>query len=132
MMQRSSAVNNRFVSRQSGFSLLETLVAALLFAVSLMGLLQYHQILQQSFQHQWQQRQAWRFAMQQLEAYEAGVPYHPFNLDNAASLSGKNWQFSLLEQQQSGECRQVTARVMTPRRYQATLNRWFCLSSTSK
>ncbi|WP_113632058.1 prepilin-type N-terminal cleavage/methylation domain-containing protein [Pectobacterium peruviense] len=128
-MQRSSAVNNRCVSYQSGFSLPETLVAALLFAVSLMGLLQYHQILQQSFQHQLQQRQAWRFAMQQLEAYEAGVPYHPFNLDDLASSSSKNWQFSLLEQQQSGECRQVTARVMTPRCYQATLNRWFCRSS---
>ncbi|BES83788.1 prepilin-type N-terminal cleavage/methylation domain-containing protein [Pectobacterium araliae] len=117
------------MSHQSGFSLPETLVAALLFAVSLMGLLQYHQILQQSFQHQWQQRQAWRFAMQQLEAYEAGVPYHPSDPDNIASFSSKNWQFSLSEQLQSGECRQVTVRVMTPRRYQATLNRWFCSPS---
>ncbi|TKY84089.1 prepilin-type N-terminal cleavage/methylation domain-containing protein [Pectobacterium polonicum] len=128
-MQRNSVMNNRFVSHQSGFSLPETLVAVLLFVVSLMGLLQYHQILQQSFQHQWQQRQAWRFAMQQLEAYEAGVPYHPSDPDNIASFSSKNWQFSLSEQLQSGECRQVTVRVMTPRRYQATLNRWFCLSS---
>ncbi|MEI7307847.1 prepilin-type N-terminal cleavage/methylation domain-containing protein [Pectobacterium carotovorum] len=128
-MQRSSAMNNRLMSRQYGFSLPETLVAALLFAVSLMGLLQYHQILQQSFQHQLQQRQAWRFAMQQLEAYEADMPYHPSDLDNIASLAGKNWQFSVSEQRQNGECLQVTARVMTPRRYQATLNRWFCLSS---
>lgn len=125
MMQRNSAVNKGVVSHQSGFSLPETLVAALLFAVSLMGLLQYHQILQQSFQHQWQQRQAWRFAMQQLEAYEAGVPYDSFALGHEASFS-KNWQFSVSEQLQSPECRQVTARVMTPRRYQATLNRWFC------
>lgn len=124
-MQQNSAVNKGLVSHQSGFSLPETLVAALLFAVSLMGLLQYHQILQQSFQHQWQQRQAWRFAMQQLEAYEAGVSYDPFALGHEASLS-KNWQFSVSEQLQSPECRQVTARVMTPRRYQATLNRWFC------
>ncbi|MEQ9903237.1 prepilin-type N-terminal cleavage/methylation domain-containing protein [Pectobacterium aroidearum] len=124
-MQQNSAVNKGLVSHQSGFSLPETLVAALLFAVSLMGLLQYHQILQLSFQHQWQQRQAWRFAMQQLDAYEAGVPYDPFALGHEASLS-KNWQFSVSEQLQSPECRQVTARVMTPRRYQATLNRWFC------
>ncbi|QPI45318.1 MULTISPECIES: prepilin-type N-terminal cleavage/methylation domain-containing protein [Pectobacterium] len=124
-MQQNSAVNKGLVSHQSGFSLPETLVAALLFAVSLMGLLQYHQILQQSFQHQWQQRQAWRFAMQQLDAYEAGVSYDPFALGHEASLS-KNWQFSVSEQLQSPECRQVTARVMTPRRYQATLNRWFC------
>ncbi|AOR64289.1 prepilin-type N-terminal cleavage/methylation domain-containing protein [Pectobacterium wasabiae] len=128
-MQRNSVVNNRFVNHQSGFSLLETLVAALLFAISLMGLLQYHQILQQSFQHQLQQRQAWRFAMQQLEAYEAGMPYHPSEPDNITPLSSKNWQFSLSEQLQSGECRLVTVRVMTPRRYQATLNRWFCQPS---
>ncbi|KHN51249.1 prepilin-type N-terminal cleavage/methylation domain-containing protein [Pectobacterium fontis] len=127
-MQRNNAVNNRCVNHQSGFSLPETLVAALLFAVSLMGLLQYHQILQQSFQHQWQQRQAWRLAIQQLEAYEAGVSY-PSDVDNTVSLPGKNWQFSVSEQLQNGECRQVTARVMTPRRYQATLNRWFCRSS---
>ncbi|MEQ9915968.1 prepilin-type N-terminal cleavage/methylation domain-containing protein [Pectobacterium aroidearum] len=125
-MQQNSAVNKGVVSHQSGFSLPETLVAALLFAVSLMGLLQYHQILQQSFQHQWQQRQAWRFAIQQLEAYEAGVSYDPFALGHEASLSSKTWQFSVSEQLQSPECRQVTARVMTPRRYQATLNRWFC------
>ncbi|XYQ55997.1 prepilin-type N-terminal cleavage/methylation domain-containing protein [Pectobacterium carotovorum] len=122
-------MNSRLRSRQSGFSLPETLVAALLFAVSLVGLLQYQQILQQSFQHQLQQRQAWRFAMQQLEAYEADMPYHPSDLDNIASLASKNWQFSVSEQRQNAECRQVTARVMTPRRYQATLNRWFCLSS---
>ncbi|POY53416.1 potassium:proton antiporter [Pectobacterium versatile] len=122
-------MSNRLRNRQSGFSLPETLVAALLFAVSLMGLLQYHQILQQSFQHQLQQRQAWRFAMQQLEVYEAGMPYHPSDLDNTASLASKNWQFSVSEQRQNAECRQVTARVMTPRRYQATLNRWFCLPS---
>ncbi|WJM83380.1 prepilin-type N-terminal cleavage/methylation domain-containing protein [Pectobacterium brasiliense] len=128
-MQLNSALKKGIVSHQSGFSLPETLVAALLFAVSLMGLLQYHQILQQSFQHQLQQRQAWRFAMQQLEAYEAGVRYKPSDIDNTASLASKNWQFSVSEQLQNGECRQVTARIMTPRRYQATLNRWFCLSS---
>ncbi|MCU1789329.1 prepilin-type N-terminal cleavage/methylation domain-containing protein [Pectobacterium polaris] len=128
-MQQNSALNKGIASYQSGFSLPETLVAALLFAVSLMGLLQYHQILQQSFQHQLQQRQAWRLAIQQLEAYEAGVRYNPSDSDNTASLASQNWQFSVLEQRQNGECRQVTARVMTPRRYQATLNRWFCLSS---
>ncbi|MEH0834775.1 prepilin-type N-terminal cleavage/methylation domain-containing protein [Pectobacterium cacticida] len=116
------------IKRQSGFSLVETLVAALLFAVSLMGLLHYHQILRQSFQHQLQQRQAWRFALQQLEAFEAGVPYHPPHLDDTASLANKNWQFSLLAPVSNGECRQVTASVMTPRRYQATLSRWFCRS----
>ena len=49
---------------RNGFSLPEVLVAALLFSVSLLGLLQYHQVLLQSFQRQWHYRQArgWRIS----------------------------------------------------------------------
>ncbi|MEH2919652.1 prepilin-type N-terminal cleavage/methylation domain-containing protein [Samsonia erythrinae] len=138
-----SATRRRSIANQSGFSLPETLAAALLFTVSLNGLLQYHQILQQSFQHQWQQRQAWRLASQLLDAYEAGIAYHPSvthgptskseggmsgsaTLGNSVPSLEKRWQFTVSEGRQKGECRQVVARVMTPRRYQATLDRWFC------
>ncbi|RLM25947.1 potassium:proton antiporter [Brenneria alni] len=112
--------------QQHGFSLPETLAAVLLFAVSLLGLLQYHQVLQQSFQHQWQQRQAWRLAAQQLEAYEAGMKYHAM-----APALGSGWQLNLLEQAQSADCRRATATVITPRHYQAQLTRWFCQTATT-
>ncbi|QTF09610.1 potassium:proton antiporter [Brenneria izadpanahii] len=107
--------------RQNGFSLPETLAAALLFSVSLLGLLQYHEVLQQAFLHQWQQRQAWRLASQQLETYEAGMKY-----DAIIARSEHGWRFNLQEQRQSAECRKVTVTAITPRRYQAQLTRWFC------
>uniref|UniRef100_UPI003CF966E9 type IV pilus modification PilV family protein n=1 Tax=Serratia bockelmannii TaxID=2703793 RepID=UPI003CF966E9 len=44
---------------RNGFSLPVVLVAALLFSVSLLGLIQYHQVLLQSFQRQWDYRLAW-------------------------------------------------------------------------
>lgn len=113
-------------SQQSGFSLPETLAAALLFAVSLLGLLQYHEVLQHSFQHQWQQRQAWRLASQQLEAYETGMKY-----DTTIAVLENGWRFNLLEQSRSAGCLRVTATATTPRQYQAQLTRWVCRPATA-
>ncbi|WJV54949.1 prepilin-type N-terminal cleavage/methylation domain-containing protein [Prodigiosinella aquatilis] len=108
-------------SAQQGFSLPETLVAALLFAVSLAGLLQYHQVLQQLLQHQWQQRQAWRFAHQQLDVYgsAAGEEVRVTSLPSG-------WSMTLTEQVRTPACRSVTVTTVTPYRYRAVLTRWFC------
>ncbi|NKI73172.1 potassium:proton antiporter [Dickeya sp. CFBP 2040] len=103
----------------AGFSLPETLVAALLFAVSLAGLLQYHQILQQSLLHQVQQRQAWRLAHQQLEEENAGSVSAPQNIP-------AGWGMNRTEQPYPPGCRRVTVTVVTPYRYRAVLSRWFC------
>lgn len=144
-MSRNKAAMTGNIYPQRGFSLPETLVAALLLTVSLLGLLQYHQILQQSFLHQWQQRQAWRLLVQQLEAYEAGVKYTIGFNDNAGSNdkisdktaldratgSGQEWRFSLSEQMMTAECRKVTAAIVTPGNYQAQLTRWFCPAAQS-
>ncbi|MEC5318444.1 prepilin-type N-terminal cleavage/methylation domain-containing protein [Brenneria populi subsp. brevivirga] len=111
--------NRRFA--QSGFGLPETMAAALLFAVSLLGLLQYHEVLQRAFQHQWQQRQAWRLVSQQLEAYEAGIGY-----DTVSAALESGWRLDLTQQPQGAGCVRVTATASTPRRYQARLTRWFC------
>ncbi|MCA6997678.1 potassium:proton antiporter [Dickeya solani] len=103
----------------TGFSLPETLVAALLFAVSLTGLLQYHQILQQSLLHQMQQRQAWRLAHQQLEIEGTGGVSSPLSVPD-------RWGVSREEQRHPPACRRVTVTVVTPYRYRAVLSRWFC------
>ncbi|AXW87112.1 hypothetical protein AU509_04585 [Lonsdalea britannica] len=114
-----------FDGNQSGFSLLETLIAALLFAVSLTGLLQYHLILQRSLQYQWQQRQAWRWVNEQLEAQDAGVPVQTVT----ASLP-EGWTSSLNVQPYGPQCQRVTAAVVTPRHYSASLTRWLCYPPT--
>lgn len=114
-----------FDGNQSGFSLLETLIAAVLFSVSLTGLLQYHLILQRSLQYQWQQRQAWRWVNEQLEAQDAGVPVQTVT----ASLP-EGWTSSLNVQPYGSQCQRVTAAVVTPRHYSASLTRWLCYPLT--
>lgn len=109
---------------QGGFALLETSIAALCFAVSLLGLLQYHQWQQQAFLHQWQQRQAWRLAYDQLSFHAAGQG------DSASVLVARElplgWWLDSTVQTQGDACRLVTSTVITPRGYQAQLRRWFC------
>ncbi|MBO8134098.1 MULTISPECIES: prepilin-type N-terminal cleavage/methylation domain-containing protein [Dickeya] len=123
-MRRSRPVSRRNErSRRepcAGFSLPETLVAALLFAVSLVGLLQYHQVLQQSLLHQMQQRQAWRLAHQQLETEGAD------SVSSSSRSVPAGWRVSREEQRHPPACRRVTVTVVTPYRYRAVLGRWFC------
>ncbi|OSM98130.1 MULTISPECIES: prepilin-type N-terminal cleavage/methylation domain-containing protein [Lonsdalea] len=114
-----------FEGNQSGFSLLETLIAALLFAVSLTGLLQYHLILQRSLQYQWQQRQAWRWVNEQLEAQDAGVPVR-----TVTAPLPEGWTSSINVQPYGPQCQRVTAAVVTPRHYSASLTRWLCSPPT--
>lgn len=56
---------------ESGFSVVETLLALLLFAGSLTALLHYQQALTQGFYRQWQQREAWRVAALRLQGQES-------------------------------------------------------------
>lgn len=49
----------------------ETLLALLLFAISLTALLHYQRMLAEGFYQQWQQREAWRVAARRLQAQES-------------------------------------------------------------
>lgn len=116
--------------RQRGFGLVETAIAALFFAVSVLGLLHYHQRLQQAFVHQWQQRQAWHLAYQQLAIYAAGRGGEALTLLERDLPSG--WQLALTEQFQTVSCLRVSSSVTTPQHYQARLHRWFCFTDTNR
>ncbi|WP_241673460.1 prepilin-type N-terminal cleavage/methylation domain-containing protein [Ewingella americana] len=106
---------------QKGFSLPEALIATLLLAVSLLGLLQYYQSLTQGFMRQWQFRQAWSEAHAQLDAYAiTGKGY-------AASLVG--WQSQIIAVAGVGGCKTVTARIQTPSGYIAQATRIICNST---
>ena len=54
-----------------GFSVVETLLALLLFAIGLTALLHYQQALTQGFYRQWQQQEAWRIAALRLQEKRA-------------------------------------------------------------
>lgn len=119
-MQRPVRINgNSGVGRhQRGFSLAEVLIATLLFSVSLLGLLQYHQVLLQGLQRQWQYRQAWALAHQQLERLAAG--------SDADDVLAPGWRREVWQSAVDGVCRQITVRVDTPQRQHAQLGRWYC------
>lgn len=104
---------------RNGFSLPEVLVAALLFAVSLLGLLQYHQVLLQSFQRQWQYRQAWSLTHQQLEVFAATG-----RTDAEPPPSG--WRRELQLDSADAGCRRLVVKIQTPQRQWAELSRWYC------
>ncbi|MGO4745757.1 prepilin-type N-terminal cleavage/methylation domain-containing protein [Serratia quinivorans] len=107
---------------QRGFSLPEVLIAALLFAVSLLGLLQYHQVLLQSFQRQWQYRQAWSLAHQQLEVFAATG-----RVDAALLPPPPGWRRETGLSSPDVGCRRLTVRIQTPQRQWAELSRWYCI-----
>ncbi|ARJ42559.1 hypothetical protein B1H58_11330 [Pantoea alhagi] len=56
---------------ERGFSIVEMLLALLLFAISLTALLHYQQMLAAGFYQQWQQREAWRVAALRLQGQES-------------------------------------------------------------
>lgn len=106
---------------QQGFSLAEVLIAALLFAVSLLGLLQYHQVLLHSFQRQWQYRQAWSLAHQQLEVFAATG-----RTDAELLPLPPGWQREMRLNTPQAACQRLTVRIQTPQRQWAELHRWYC------
>ncbi|MCP1065030.1 potassium:proton antiporter [Serratia symbiotica] len=91
---------------QRSFSLPKMLVAALLFAVLLLELLQYHQVLLQSFQRQWQYRQAWSLAHRQLEVF-AVTRQHDIEL-----LDG--WRRELQFYRVDASCQRLVVKIQMP------------------
>ncbi|KQN64825.1 prepilin-type N-terminal cleavage/methylation domain-containing protein [Erwinia sp. B116] len=98
---------------QQGFSLIETLVALLLFSLSFSALMQYQLALADGFQRQWQQRSAWRNAHQLLlgQAVPGG------------------WQGQRLQQPGPAGCQLLTARVVSPAGRRAELTQLRCAES---
>lgn len=106
---------------QKGFSLAEALVAMLLLSVSLLGLLQYYQVINNGFLRQWQFRQAWFAAHKQLDTFSVE------GVGSQSLVSG--WKSQVSAKPVDSDCQFVTAKVETPSSYVATLHRWICRSA---
>lgn len=94
---------------EQGFSLVETLFALLLFSLSFTALMQYQQALGVGFQQQWQQREAWRNALQRLEGHEP-----------------PGWRTTLHSRGGPAGCLLLTAEVVSPAGRRAELTRLRC------
>ncbi len=110
-------MNNR-IATQHGFSMAEVLIAMLLLSVSLLGLLNYYQVLTYGFMRQWQVQQAWEDAHSQLEACSV--------TGKGAEILAKGWDYQLSDAFAGKSCGLVSVVVQTPAKYQAGLQRFYC------
>ena len=106
------------INKQAGLSLPETMLATLLLSVSLLGLMQYYQSLSQGFSRQWQVRQAWDEAHDQLESFAV--------IGKGKALEKPGWHAQITSIQASSDCQWVTARVESPLHYASRLSRLIC------
>ncbi|SQI36268.1 Tfp pilus assembly protein PilV [Leminorella richardii] len=106
--------------RQQGFSLLETLIAMLLFAITVMGLMRYQQVLTAQFYHYADEQRAWGLAAQALEVY-------PTTIDSEEVFPSGTWRINLIARQRDAYCQEIAAEVKGPHRVNVRLERLFCL-----
>ncbi|CNF13052.1 prepilin-type N-terminal cleavage/methylation domain-containing protein [Yersinia mollaretii] len=109
-----------------GFSLLEALIAALFFSVSLLGLLQYQQALLQGFSTLWQQRQAWSLLHQHIESIGDDTPDRPLIIGMKP-----HWSYHQSVGRVEGECTEHHFILAVRHNLQVELSRWFCSGSES-
>ncbi|KAA1195265.1 prepilin-type N-terminal cleavage/methylation domain-containing protein [Photorhabdus heterorhabditis] len=107
---------------QSGMSLPEVMVAVMVFSISLLGLIRYHQALLSGFQQHWQQSKADKLSYGYLEQYEL--------IAGQSALSEltppPGWHAEFQTAYQLSDCYQLTVIVTTPYNQQSKASRWIC------
>ena len=114
-------INSKLAEPESsaGFSLLEVLIAMVLFSISLLGLLNYQQVLIAQFTHYANAQHAWRLANQALDIYPAAI-------ENEQKLQAGLWMLNVNAISMSSGCEKVIAQVTAPGNIDVTLVRWIC------
>ncbi|MBD2784961.1 prepilin-type N-terminal cleavage/methylation domain-containing protein [Xenorhabdus sp. DI] len=115
--------------RQEGMSLPEVMVASAVFAISLLGLMRYHQALSANFQHYWGQLKAVRYAYDQLEQYERLAGQIDWQ-KTAGEAIPRGWKVEFQREFRSWGCDQVTIKLTVHYNKPSKLERWFCTSGS--
>ncbi|WP_338803830.1 prepilin-type N-terminal cleavage/methylation domain-containing protein [Xenorhabdus griffiniae] len=118
--------------RQEGMSLPEVMIASAVFAISLLGLMRYHQALSANFQQYWGQLKAVRYAHNQLEQYERLSGQ--IDLQKAAEETAiqRGWKMEVQREFRSWGCYQVTVNLTVRYNKPSKLGRWFCADGRYK
>ncbi|MDF7670193.1 prepilin-type N-terminal cleavage/methylation domain-containing protein [Orbaceae bacterium ESL0721] len=105
-----------FTNDCNGFSLIEVLIAALLFAILLLGLTSYQQKLMARHHAFYNRLQAERIAFQLLESY----PNSPTN------IIPPNWHHQITNSFYTAECRIISITITLPTQQKIVQKRVFC------
>ncbi|MEX0447766.1 prepilin-type N-terminal cleavage/methylation domain-containing protein [Xenorhabdus sp. SGI246] len=112
--------------QQNGISLPEVMVASVVFAVSLLGLMRYHQALLSNFQQYWLQLKAVKLAHEQLEQYESLKG----KMIEGERGSQQGWETEFRQEFHPLGCYQITVTVTKSYNPSGKLERWFCASGS--
>ncbi|SFN45334.1 prepilin-type N-terminal cleavage/methylation domain-containing protein [Xenorhabdus japonica] len=116
--------------RQAGMSLPEVMVSSAVFAISLLGLMRYHQALSANFQQYWGQLKAVRYAHDQLEQYERWEgQIAPKKTEGEAAIQ-QRWKMEFQREFHSLGCYRVTIKLTVHYNTPSKLERWFCASGS--
>ncbi|MDC9580055.1 prepilin-type N-terminal cleavage/methylation domain-containing protein [Xenorhabdus sp. PR6a] len=115
--------------RQEGMSLPEVMLASAVFAISLLGLMRYHQALSANFQHYWEQLKAVRYAHDQLEQYERLAGQIDLQKADEKAIP-RGWKMESQREFHAWGCYQVTIKLTVHYNKPSKLERWFCASGS--
>ncbi|MEQ1975869.1 prepilin-type N-terminal cleavage/methylation domain-containing protein [Xenorhabdus sp. SGI240] len=118
--------------RQEGMSLPEVMIASAVFAISLLGLMRYHQALSANFQQYWGQLKAVRYVHNQLEQYERLAGQIDLKKKEEEAAIQRGWKVEVQQEFRSWGCYQVTIKLTVHYNKPSKLERWFCTSGRHK
>ncbi|OKP02105.1 prepilin-type N-terminal cleavage/methylation domain-containing protein [Xenorhabdus eapokensis] len=116
--------------RQEGMSLPEVMVASAVFAISLLGLMRYHQALSANFHQYWGQLKAVRYVHNQLEQYERFAGQIDLQKTEEEAAIQRGWKIEVQREFRSWGCYQVTIKLTVHYNKPSKLERWFCASGS--
>ncbi|ANI29915.1 hypothetical protein PL78_08800 [Yersinia entomophaga] len=121
-------MERRFINQnsQQGLSLPEVMIAVLLLSVSLLGVLQYHQILLQGFYREWHGKQAWLLAQYETESFMTRELAESMTWPPKTGWQRTGWQHNSVITRVDDLCERLNVEILTPLRQRVELYRLYC------
>ncbi|KFA59626.1 hypothetical protein A9G34_08050 [Gilliamella sp. Choc4-2] len=102
--------------KDAGLSLIEIMIASLLFAIVLLGLTKYQQIMLKKYHFFTNRLQAAQIAFQLLDSYPQTADY----------LVPSDWQYNIKITPYNNQCKLIIVKITTPYKKQTQQQRLIC------